>query len=418
MSPSDARRPVRPVRARFIAGYTVAQIGAFISFMPLLQVLLPLKAAALDPVDKTILLSQVMFCGALVASLANLLAGAVSDRTASRFGRRRPWLLAGAAGTALSYGAIWTADSKASLILALIGFQIAFNLMYAALTALLPDQVPDAQKGRVAAFLSLGNPIGTVVGAVVIGGLILSPGTRYLALAAAPLLMVAPFALWLRDPPLAADSRPPWNLRAFLGGLWVNPRAHPDFAYAWLGRFLVLVAISLVQCYMLYYLQDTVGYERLFPGHTAESGLAVLTAVSTAANVGGALLGGVLSDRLRRRRLFAGGAAVLIAGAIATFALAPSWPIVLAAYVVYGCGSGCYYAVDIALVAQVLPSTRDVGKDLGVINLANTLPQALAPLLALGALGGAPTDYRTLFLIAAGLAAAGALAVAPIKGVR
>jgi MFS family permease len=140
--------------------------------------------------------------------------------------------------------------------------------------------------------------------------------------------------------------------------------------------------------------------------------------VSTAANVGGAVLGGVLSDRLRRRRLFAGGAAVLIAGAIATFALAPSWPIVLAAYVVYGCGSGCYYAVDIALVAQVLPSTRDVGKDLGVINLANTLPQALAPLLALGALGGAPTDYRTLFLIAAGLAAAGALAVAPIKGVR
>ncbi|MEF3088073.1 MFS transporter, partial [Bacillus altitudinis] len=82
----------------FIATYTLAQIGAFISFQPLLQVLLPLKVAAIDPGAKAVVLSQVAFYGAVVASIANLLAGAISDRTTSRFGRRRPWMVIGAVG--------------------------------------------------------------------------------------------------------------------------------------------------------------------------------------------------------------------------------------------------------------------------------------------------------------------------------
>jgi MFS family permease len=92
------------------------------------------------------------------------------------------------------------------------------------------------------------------------------------------------------------------------------------------------------------------------------------------------MLGGMLSDKLRRRKLFAAGAALTIALAMIIFSLSPSWPVMIGAYVVLGCGAGCFYAVDIALVTQVLPSQRDAGKDLGVINLANTLPQALAPM--------------------------------------
>lgn len=418
MSRSGASRPVEPVRPGFIAAFTFAQIGAFISFMPLFQVLLPLKAAALDPAQKAVVLSQTAFWGALAASIANLLAGAISDRTTSRFGRRRPWLLIGLCGTLAAYVAIMQADERAELIAGVVGFQLAFNMMFAALLALLPDRVPDFQKGRVAAFLSLGHPLGAVAGAVLVGGLLVSEGSRYLAISVVLVLAIAPFALGLKDPPLRPEAAERFSVAGFLKGLWVDPRRHPDFALAWVSRFMVLVAITLTQCYMLYYLQDALDYPTLFPGRRAEQGLALLTTVATVANIGSALLFGMISDRAGRRKLFAAGSALTLAGAMLTFSMVPGWPVVLAGFVVFGCGAGCYYAVDMALVAQVLPSQGDAGKDLGVVNLANTLPQALAPVLAVGFLGPERSDYGTLFLVAAGLATAGGLAILPIRGVR
>jgi len=418
MSPGDEARPAVPVRAGFIAAYTLAQIGAFVSFMPLFQVLLPLKAEAIDAAGKAVLLSQVAFFGALTASVATLLAGAVSDRTTSRFGRRRPWMLVGALGTTAAYVLIMRASTPGALVAGVVLFQLTFNLMFSALIAVMPDRVPDAQKGRVAAFLSLGNPIGTLAGAVLIGGILVSEGMRYLAISAVLLLTLAPFVIGLNDRPLARDARPPFRLGEFLAGLWVDPRAHPDFAFAWVGRFLVLITLSLVQSYMLYYLQDVLGFSRLFPGHKAEEGLAILTMVATASNVAMALIGGILSDRLKRRKLFAAGAALTIAVAMLIFSMTPSWPVMLGAYLLLGCGSGCFYAVDIALVTQVLPSQKDAGKDLGVLNLANTLPQALAPVLAIWSLGPTHLDFRTFFIAAALLATAGGLAILPIRGVR
>lgn len=418
MRPDDGARPREPVRANFIAAYTLAQIAAFVSFQPLLQVLLPLKAETIDPDGKAIVLAQVAFYGAIAASIANLLAGAISDRTTSRFGRRRPWMVVGALGASLAYLAIMHAKTPSALIGGVILFQLAFNLCFSALMAVMPDRVPDTQKGMVAAFLSLGNPIGTAVGAVVVGGLLVTESYRYAAISAALLLGLAPFVIRLRDPPLPQSAVPPFNLRAFVSGLWVSPRKHPDFAFAWLGRFLVLVAFSLVQSYMLYFLKDEVDYPHLFPGRRAEEGLAILATISTVFNVACAMLGGVLSDRLRRRKLFAFGAALTVALSLIVFSMSPDWPVLVAAFVVYGCGVGCFSAVDIALVTQVLPSQRDAGKDLGVINLANTLPQALAPALAVWSLGPTHGDFRMFFLVASGLALAGGLAILPIRGVR
>jgi MFS family permease len=409
----DKARPTLPVKPGFIAAFTLAQIGAYVSFMPLFQVLLPLKAEAINGADKAVLLSHVAIFGAITASLANLLAGAISDRTTSRFGRRRPWMVVGGLATVASYFFIMTADTELKLMLGVVGFQLAFNLLFSAMLAVLPDRVPDAQKGRVAAFLSLGHPIGAMAGAVLVG-----EATRYLAISVVLLLAIAPFALSLNDTPLAANERPPFRWRAFLAELWIDPRAHPSFALAWVSRFMVLVAITLTQCYMLFYLQDALHYSKLFPGQRPEQGMALLTTVATCANVCCGMLGGMLSDRLKRRKLFAAGAAMTLALAMVTFSLVPAWPIVVVGFVIFGCGVGCYYAVDIALVSQLLPSQKDAGKDLGVINLANTVPQALAPMLALWFLGPSHVNYQALYLVAAGLAAAGGLAILPIRGVR
>ena len=414
----DRARPTIPVKPSFIAAFTLAQIGAYVSFMPLFQVLLPLKAEGIDSANKAVVLSQVAILGSITASIANLLAGAISDRTTSRFGRRRPWMVVGALSTVASYFLIMMAQSTVQLMAGIVCFQLAFNVLFSALLAVLPDRVPDDQKGRVAAFLSLGHPIGAMAGVILVGGMLISEASRYLAIGLVLLVAIAPFALALNDPPLPSGERPPFNWRDFLKGFWIDPRAHPDFALAWVSRFMVLVAITLTQCYMLFYLQDALHYSNLFPGHRAEQGMALLTTVATCANVACGMLGGMLSDRLKRRKLFAAGAALVLAAAMIVFSTVPSWPFVVAGFVIFGCAVGCYYAVDIALVSQVLPSQKDAGKDLGVINLANTLPQAMAPILAMWVLGPAHVNYHALYLVAAGLAAAGGLAILPIRGVR
>jgi len=418
LTTADEARPIRPVGAGFITGYTLAQMGAYIAFIPLFQILLPLQAMAIDPVHKAEMFSRIALPGAVMAGAANLMAGAISDRTTSRLGRRRPWLLAGLAGTLIAYALIHAAHSAAQLLAGVLVFQLTFNFLFAALLALVADRVPDRQKGLVSALMGLGLPAGNIVGTVLIGGLVEGGTLRFLVLGAIVAAAIAPFTIRLSDPPLAREDVPHARLGELIASLWVDPRRHPDFALAWLGRVLVITAVSLIQAYMLFYLQDAVGYGRIFPGQRAEQGLAFLTAIWTVANLASGLACGLASDRLGRRKAFTCLGALTVGAAVLGFALAPTWPAVMACYVLYGCGAGCYYAVDIALITQVLPSLRTAGKDLGVINLSNTLPQVIAPALGVWFLRSAHADFRSLFLVAAAGGVAGALVILPIRKVR
>ena len=417
MTDAALERPVRPIGIGFTAAYGLAQVGAFTCFVPLLQVLAPLKAAAIDPVHKTTLLATIVFLGAIVASLANLAAGVISDHTRSRFGRRRPWLVAGLIGSLFAYWLIYAAKTPLGLIVGIVTFQLAFNFLFSALVAILPDRVPDAQKGKVSAVAVLGFPVGSVVGAALVGRLFHAEAARYLALSVVVAATLLPLILGLADARFEQAKAPPrWS--ALLRSLWVDPRCHRDFAFAWTGRLLVGVAHSVVQAYLLFYLQDSVRYSRLFRGRPAEEGLSVLIAAACVASVTAAIFAGLISDKLGRRKGFVTLGALLMAGAMAGLALAPTWNAVLAVYFVYGLGSGCFQATDMALVAQVLPRVRDAGKDLGVINLSNTLPQAAAPVMAVWLLGALHTDYRSLFLTVAVVGVAGGLLILPIRSVR
>ena len=418
MGADQDARVISPVGPAFIAAMTLAQIGAFMSFMPLLQILLPLKVSAIDPAHRAVTLAQITFWGAVAAGLANLFAGAISDRTTSRFGRRRPWLLGGAAGTLTAYVAIHMARNVSGLMAGVIFFQIVFNFLFAALLALVVDRVPERQRGLISALLGLGYPLGSVGGAALVGGLIANEALRFTALGAVVLATVVPFALRLTDRPIPPQHRPSGRLEVFSPDFWIDPRQHPDFAFAWAGRFLVQSGFGLVQSYMLYYLLDVVRYPSLFPGQHAERGLAILVGIAAVSNVSFSLISGLLSDRWGRRKPFVLVGATILAAATASFALAPSWPALMIAYGFHGLGAGLYFAVDIALVTQVLPSARDAGKDLGIVNLSNTVPQIITPVIAVGLLGAAHADFRMLFLLASGMCGIGALMVLPIRGVR
>ncbi|HEV2597843.1 MFS transporter [Sphingopyxis sp.] len=395
--------------------FVLAQIGSFLSFVPLLAILLPLKAQAIGGADKASALALVTICGSVMAFFANPIAGSISDRTRSRWGRRRPWIVAGAVGTVISYAVIALANSLPALVLGFVLFQLTFNFLFAPLNAVVPDRIPDDQKGSVSGLIGLGLPVGSVLGVTLIGRLIDDSALRFVAIAVILLISVLPFALFVReDVPIEAEraaALPLWDFR-------VNPRKHPDFAWAWLARFLVMIPYSLVTGYMLYYLQDAVRYQELFPGAKAEQGLATLTAISTFTSVVSTLAGGFLSDRLGRRKIFVLAAGATMAGAMAIFALFPTWPGMIVGYAFFGLGIGCFFAVDIALIAQVLPPGGDAGKHLGIINLTNIFGQTLAPLVAVQVLGATDNNYPMLFGIAAVIALTGAVLVKPIRGVN
>lgn len=401
--------PVAPVGAGFIALLTLAYIGAFVAFVPLLSLLVPLQAEALAPADKVGLLSLVTLWGALVASGANMAVGWASDRTPHPWGRRRPWIMAGVAGVVLAYGVIAIAPTPMMLVVGVMLFQLAFNMMFAPLTAILADRVPDRQKGRVAAFLGLGAPLGAASGVLITAPPFADAPARMTLLGAMVVACLLPFLIGYREPAAATmRERRPKPLSELSA----------DFGFAWISRFCLQIAASVVNAYMLFYLADYSRYAERFPGSTVESGLARLIALSTVLVVAAGFLGGLASDRLDRRKGFILFAAGLMAAGLAVFAGWPAWPGPLVGYGLYGVGFGLYTTVDAALVAQVLPSRRDTARDLGIMNLTNTLPTVLAPVLAILALGPERQSWPHLMGAAAAIALLGGVAVLGVRRVR
>lgn len=404
-----AADPLPPVGPGFIATLALAYVGAFIAFVPLLSLLVPLQAQALAPLDKIGLLSVVTLLGAVVASVANLAVGWASDRTGHRLGRRRPWIAGGLVGVMLAYGLIATASGPASLVVGVVVFQLAFNMLFAPLTAVLADRVPDRQKGRVAAFLGLGAPTGAASGVLITSPALGDTAARMVVMGLLVAACLLPFLLTYKEAPGPRPAdRPPAT----------RFRLSPDFGFAWLSRFCLQIAASVVNAYMLFYLADHARYAEQFPGATVESGLARLITLSTVLILASGFLGGLASDRLNRRKGFILLAAGLMACGLLVFAVWPAWPGPLIGYGLYGIGFGLYTTVDAALVAQVLPSRQDTARDLGIMNLTNTLPAILAPVVALIALGPERQAWPQLMATAAVLALLGGVAVLGVRRVR
>ena len=409
--------PHAPVGKGFMALLALSNLGLWMALFAPIQVLLAQQMEGIAPAGKEAALGWVTGIGALVSLLANPLFGALSDRTTSRFGRRHPWNLAGALLGALALLMLGRETTLAGVTLWWCVVQLALNAMLAALTAEVPDQVPVSQRAVCSAWFGVTQPLGVVVGTLIVTAAVSGIAPGYAAIAALLLLCALPFLLWTRSLRLDRDDRPAWRWRVFLAGFWISPRRHPDFAWAWITRFLINLGNALATLYLLYFLRDKVRYETRFPGEAAEDGLLILVLTYTAGVLVAAFAGGLLSDRSGRRKIHVTVSSVVMALACLLLALWPTWPTALAAGALMGLGYGLYIAVDQALITQVLPAAVDRGKDLGVINIANSAPQVFGPAIAavlVTRLGG----YPGLYLFAAAVTLLSGLLVGRIRGVR
>ncbi|MBE7187602.1 MFS transporter [Jatrophihabitans endophyticus] len=400
------------LRGLFIS-LPLVSVGLSVFWAASSSIFLAVQIRAVDPTGYTGSLALVIGVSTVVSMIAAPLIGTFSDRTRTRIGARLPWMLAGAIATiAVSVGLAFANAIWMFLVLYCL-VQVTTQSVSATLTPAIPERVPATRRGAFSAVFGLAGLVGSVVGLSIGAAFATTVLVGYLAAAVLLALLVL---LFLAISGSREDNRgvprAPYNWRAVVGTYWVNPVTHPDFAWAFGGRFLLFTGYFVASAYQLYILQD---YIHLGAGAAAAVpvvGLGTLVGVLISSPVAG-----WLTDRIGRKKVLVAIASVLMAAGLIIPTFVPTLPGMFAYALIAGIGFGAYNAVDYVIVTQVLPNPDDVGKDLGIINITTSLPQTLAFAIAsliVGALGG----YAGLFIVAAVLALVGALLLIPIKSVR
>jgi MFS family permease len=398
-----ASKPRTPL-ARLVPALMASQIGFFIALLTPIQLLLTLRLTALaDGGDATGAFGLVTGFGALVALVFNPVAGRISDRTRNRLGRRRTWILVGALLGAAALVALSVTTEVWQIVVLWCLVQALFNFQYAANNALVADQVPPTRRGGVSGLIGLTIAAGPLLGLGIANSLPAGSSAQWWVIAGAAALLAVVAVLLLRDPAPTAP-RPPLDIRALAQTFWLNPWRHPAFGWAWAVRFLITCAYAS-SSYNAFFLIQRFGIG------TDEVGGIVLTLslISVAGLAIASVVAGYVSDAIRKQRPFVIAAGLVAALALVLLALSTELLHVYLATALLGLGTGMFFAIDLAMCVRVLPSEQDAGKDLAIINIANSLPQSVVPFIAplLLAIG----SYPALFVFLAVLGALGALAV-------
>jgi MFS family permease len=418
--PLALAEPTVHVGGGWITGLGLASLGMWMASLTPLQVSLPQQVQDIAPHHKFLALALVSAAGAVASVIATPVAGALSDRTTGALGfwrlrgRRHRWTLGMALLAAICLVILGTQFSVAGVAIFWVLFSGFQNGEYASLSAAIPDHVPVRQRATVAGWVGMPQALGLVVGTVLVVD-VFTINTRaglrsgYLVLAVLMVLLVLPFVFLTPDHPLDPGHGERLTARKLLSSYWISPRRYPDFGWAWLTRFLASLAIAMGTLYLLYFLRDAVHYRH--PGQ----GLLILIVIYTVCVVVTAIVGGMISDRIGRRKAIVTISGSLMGAAALLLVFVETWPAALVAAVLFGSGFGAYLAVDQALITQVLPAAANRAKDLGIINIAIVAPGAVGAALA-GALVSLGS-YPTLFAGTAVVAALGSTLVWKIKSV-
>jgi len=390
------------------------------------QLLLFVSPGGVGNAQQALVLGWLSAIGALLALVIQPLTGMMSDRTTSRLGRRRPYILIAAVIYLAGMLALAAAPGFAVFVIGFALAQIAANVGTAAYQGLLPDRVPADQRGAASGYLGLmtilGN-VGSLVAAAVLlsnvragpglAGAVRSGATRFYVIGIVVLVIGVLVTVVGIDEHASNHPRPLGKSRPGVSqffDIWLAPMRSDNFRWVFLTRASVMLGLTIFLTYIEYYFAN-VAHETNFVRSTAAVALLAL---------GGAVIGaltlGMVSDRIGRVGIVAVATGLMTLAAL-TFVVAPHiplWPLGL----LFGAGYGAYTSVDWALAVDSLPALGAAGKDLGIWSIASNLPAVLAPLVGSLVIGSgtalgvtAEAAYRSVFALAAGFLLLGALFV-------
>lgn len=399
--PSPPRRS--PV---FLFVFALANVGGVIAYLPLLTLLLPLKIELLSGPARIGVFTACITAGAISASVGGILFGWLSDRSVNGGIGRRGWMAGGLIATAAGYALMALATTPVQIVAAVVVFQLAVNALLAPMMAIMSEEIPDAQKGVAGGLLSLGSPVASGLSALLVGQVLVPEAARFALVPVAVAACLLPLLISRRH--LVVPS-----IGAGDGDAAMPLLTSRELFVAGMSRLLVQIAGVVTQAYLLYYFESilTNGSRADLPariGHLLT--LAFLLPLPIA------LMLGRLSDLTRRRKPF-----LLIAAGVASAGLmgmadATSWASGATAFVVYTIGSSVFVALHAAFAMQLLPNPTHRGRDLGLLNLSNTLPALLGPLLTW--VLATPHDFSAVMLTLAALTLSGGIGMLRVRAWR
>jgi len=302
--------------------------------------------------------------GAAVATIVQILIGISADRRRSLVGHRNEFYLAGAA---IALPALWwfySAPSIGQLSVAVIALQIGMNVLTGPYQAAIPDYMPIERSGTASSWLSAYQSFGNAAG-LLVAGFVKSPRLVALILSFALVASLAVTFLHvyrIREKSSAAAE--PLSLKGPLGTLLISRGAINIGFYTMLG-------------YLLFFVRESLGIAGLDAQRTQT---ALLFLTFTIVAIAGAVIAARPADRADKRLV----ASLAIAGivvALIALALAPALPVAFAACACAGAAWGAFVTADWALACAMLPRGA-MATSMGIWNVATTLPQVAAPLIA------------------------------------
>lgn len=400
-----------PYRLGF--GILFGLLGWLIPYLGVNSTLLPAKIQQIAPTQKVQIVALLATIAMIVATIANIIEGALSDRTVSRWGKRNPWIFAGMISTLICFYFLTKVTTITGIILNWSLFQVALNMMVAPLVAFIADQAPKKYRGSISAFYGVGMNIGTPVGTMIASRYITNVNSGIYIFMVFEVIFTLIGLFMVGDGSNKGEKVPKLHgselVEAFSFPIHGDVR---DFYFAVFGKLLFVSAQFIVTGYQLYIFTD---YMKLSSAN-ATSNLSIMSIILLITGVSFAIIGGPLADKFHSLKLLVALSTVAMGIGVAIPAIDPApWTMFVYAGL-SGAAMGMYNSVDQALNVTVLPNPNNSAKDLGIVNLANSLGQVFGPICASAVIGA--VGYRMMFPMAGVMCLVGAGLILMIKKVH
>lgn len=401
------------------AYWFVTSLKWFVLFL-----LQPLQVAEVVPGgEKNGSWGMIVAIGAFEAMIGPAVMGWLSDRTRTRFGRRRPFLAIGAALTSIALLLLGQANSLVFMAIAYLFLQVSDDVATGPYAALIYDQVPENHRGKASGILSMLQLVAQLF-AVGIGLGLRKIGLIYVAVAVINIVCaLVTLTIWHEPEPRERPSNEEGPLPKITPAAWIEPFRSPDFRWVWIARFLVAFGFYLILLYVSNYLHDRVGKLLLFGLDLKEPKNGALAA-ALAISLSGAIGSGIaarLTDTLGRKKLI-GICGWVMGAALVPFALIPNFTLIFCVALVFGLAYGIYLSASYALAADVLPNPDDAAKDMGIWQASVSTPQILTGAVGLlvdaGNRLGPGQGYTVAFLLSSAAFLTGCLLVQKVQASR